>query len=168
MRKAKILAASVTTALMLVATGHVHAEDYKVNGQLAIVGTGKSLELDKGHTAWHGETHATFFSSQGEDGMFDKVSTKCMDAGETDLNNKKVVGSGFCVQGNDEENQAWFKWSCEGVPGQPCTGKNEYIGGTGKYRGIRGTVTFVGHPIRNWGDGMTTRWSSWSGQVTIP
>jgi hypothetical protein len=149
-------------------SGVAYAEDYKVEGLLAVFDTGQAMELEKGHSAWLGGGHITFFSAEGERGILDKVSAKCTSVGDIDTNDKKVIFSGYCVQGNDGENQALFKWSCETIPGQPCSGTNEYIGGTGKYRGITGKVNFVGHGIRDWKDGTTTVWSTWTGQVTIP
>jgi hypothetical protein len=159
----------IIPALVFALNGTAYAEDYKVEGHLGIFATGKAMELDKGHFTWLGEAHATFFSAEGERGIFDKVSQKCTDVGDIDKNNKKLTFSGYCAQGNDEANQAWFRWSCEtDAPGQPCSGTNEYIGGTGKYSGITGKVNFVGHAIRDWKDGTYTNWSSWTGQVTIP
>jgi hypothetical protein len=158
----------IMPALAFALSGAAYAEDYKVEGLLAVLSTGKSMELETGHTVWLGVDHATFFSAEGERGIFDKVSNKCTSVGDIDTNNKKVIFGGYCVQGNDGENQAFFRWSCEAAPGQPCSGTDEYIGGTGKYRGITGKVNFVGHPIRDWKDGTSTVWSSWTGQVTIP
>jgi hypothetical protein len=159
---------AILPAPAFVLSGVALAEDYKVEGQLAVFATGQAMELEKGHSTWIGVFHATFFSAEGERGIFDKVSNKCTGVGDIDTNNKKVTFSGYCVQGNDGENQAFFRWSCETEPGRPCSGTDEYIGGTGKYQGITGKVNFVGHPIRSWKDGTSARWSSWNGQVTIP
>jgi hypothetical protein len=158
----------IVPALAFALSGVAFGEDYKVEGLLAVFATGQAMQLEKGHSAWLGMDHATFFSAEGERGLFDKVSNKCTDVGDIDRNSKKVTFSGYCVQGNDGENQAFFSWSCEAAPGQPCAGTSEYIGGAGKYRGITGKVNFVGHPIGDWQDGTSTHWSSWTGQVAIP
>jgi hypothetical protein len=120
----------IMPALAFALSGAAYAEDYKVEGLLAVLSTGKSMELETGHTVWLGVDHATFFSAEGERGIFDKVSNKCTSVGDIDTNNKKVIFGGYCVQGNDGENQAFFRWSCEAAPGQPCSGTDEYIGGT--------------------------------------
>ena len=125
--------ATVTAALTLPAM----AQEKPV-GSFGWFGVGKALEVEKGHFYWAGEFSGTFFSDKG--------------------------AGGYCIVQDADDDQATLSWRNAGTPGPGGRGPGtfEWTSGTGKYKGISGSNTFVGVTQINWADGTTSGYATWN------
>ena len=151
-------------ALILSATAVVKAEDWKVTGEFGWFGVGKTQEIEKGHYYWVGEFTGTFFNDKGENSLFHRAGVKCPAWLDADMNNKKSRAGGYCIITDLAGDQAYLTWQNEGTPGPGGRGPGtfQYTGGTGKYKGISGSNTFVGVTQVNWQDGTSTGYATWN------
>jgi len=146
-------------ALSCGASTLAQAEDWKVTGQFGWFGVGKAQQIEKGHIFWVGEFSGTFANDKGKGSPLDQTGWKCPAFQDLDLNQKKGKAAGYCLVSGHGGDQAYLSWRCEGDP-QTCHGTFEYTGGTGKFQGISGSNTFVGHTQVNWPDGTASGYSS--------
>jgi hypothetical protein len=148
----------------LALSGPVGAEDWKVTGEFGWFGVGKAYELEKGHFYWVGEFSGTFFNDKGPGSLFHRAGVKCPAFFDADFNNKKSKAGGYCVITDLDGDQAYCVWRNAGSPGPGAAGPGtfEYTGGTGKYKGISGSNTFVGITQVNWQDGTSSGYATWN------
>ena len=159
--KLRLLAAAAVVAMTFGPMLPAHAEDWKVTGEFGWLGVGKAQEIEKGHVYWVGEFTGTFFNDKGSGSLFHLAGVKCPASNDVDLNNKKNKGAGYCVITDTDGDQAYLTWRGEGDT-VSLPGTFDYTGGTGKYKGISGANTFVGHNQVNWKDGTSTGHSTWN------
>ena len=154
---AAVAAATMTFAFVASAG----AEDSKVKGEFGWFGVGTAHQIEEGHFYWVGEFSGTFFNDEGVGSMFHRAGVKCPAFYDADFNNKKSIAGGYCVITDTDGDQAYLSWQNEGdtVSG-PST--FTYTGGTGKYKGISGSNTFVGVTQVNWADGTSTGYATWN------
>jgi hypothetical protein len=141
------------------------AADWKVTGEFGWFGVGKAHEIEKGHYYWVGEFSGTFFNDKGAGSPFHRAGVKCPAFFDADFNAKKTKAGGYCVITDLDGDQAYLSWinSANSIgPGAPGPGTFEYTGGTGKYKGITGSNTFVGVTQVNWADGTTSGFATWN------
>jgi len=151
----------VALAMGLGLSAPTHAEDWKPVGQAGFLGVGKVYQIEKGHLFWVGEFSGTFFNDKGKGSLLDNAGIKCPAYNDIDTNNKKSKAAGYCVMSDPNGDQAYLKWQNEG-DGITGPGTFEWTGGTGKYQGISGSNTFVGHTQVNWPDGTASGYATWN------
>jgi len=154
----------VTVAALMMGyglSGVVHAEDWRVLGQFGWFGIGKAYTIEHGHTYWVGEFSGTFFNDKGKGTLFDQAGVKCPAFQDIDSNNKKSKAAGYCVITDHDGDAAYLKWQNEG-DGTTGQGTFDYTGGTGKYKGISGSNTFVGVTQVLWPDGTASGYATWN------
>jgi len=154
--------ASLVAALALSAPAS--AEDWKVTGEFGWFGVGKAQELEKGHFYWVGEFSGTFFNDKGPGSLFHRAGVKCPAFFDADFNSKKSTAGGYCIITDVDGDQAYLIWHNAGTPGPGGAGPGtfQYTGGTGKYKGISGSNTFVGVTQVNWQDGTSSGYATWN------
>lgn len=144
--------------------GTAQAQDWKAVGEFGWFGVGKAHEIEKGHFYWVGEFSGTFFNDKGEGSLFHRAGVKCPAYFDADFNNKKSKGGGYCIITDLAGDQAYLTWQNAGDPtaGAKGPGTFQYTGGTGKYKSISGSSTFVGVTQVNWQDGTSSGYATWS------
>jgi hypothetical protein len=154
-----LLVAALSAGSMV--SGRTRAEDWKPVGQAGFFGVGKAQEIEKGHFYWVGEFSGTFFNDKGEKSLFDRAGVKCPAWQDSDLNAKKSKAGGVCIITDLDGDQAYATWQNTGntVRGP---GTFEWTGGTGKYKDIKGSNTFVGNTTVNWPDGTASGYATWN------
>jgi hypothetical protein len=161
MKSTKLLLSVGALTAGMIFSGGTRAEDWKPVGQAGFFGVGKAYQIEKGHFYWVGEFSGTFFSDKGKGGLMDNAGVKCPAFSDTDTNTKKGKAGGVCIISDSNGDQAYAKWQNEG-DGTTGPGTFEWTGGTGKYQGISGSNTFVGHTEVNWPDGTASGYATWN------
>lgn len=69
-------------------------------------------------------------------GAFDNAATLCVGTAAS-LGGGPVTASGYCEWATSAEDRALYRWTAEAG-----AGRSEFIGGTGRFRGISGEATF--------------------------
>jgi hypothetical protein len=163
MKSTRRLLYSATVGTGLIFCGGAQAEDWKVTGELGCTVVGKTQEIEKGHSYWVGEFTGTFFNDKGANSLFHHAGVKCPAWCDSGLNNKKAKAGGYRVITDLNGDQAYLTWQGAGTPGGLLPGTFQYTGGTGKYQGISGDNTFVGHPGQvDWKDGTSSAYATWN------
>ena len=80
--------------------------------------------------------------NQSGSGPFHDASVRCLST--NDAVGDQRVGTGFCVSVDLDGDQFFHT-----IEGRGPTGKHIYIGGTGKYAGIKGESEYKAHPIKS-------------------
>jgi hypothetical protein len=164
-RNRTTLAVLATATLALGAlSGGVAAADGKAVGEFGWFGVGKAYELEKGRFFWVGEFSGTFFNDKGSGSMFHRAGVKCPGWLDMNFNTKSSTGGGTCIVTDLDSDQAYLTWRNAGTPGPGGLGPGtfEYNGGTGKYKGLSGSNTFVGVTQINWADGTASGYATWN------
>jgi len=159
MRKTKMLQYVFVAATGLAFGGSAYAEDWKATGNFGCLGVGKAYKIEKGHLYWVGEFSGAFLNDKGKDSLMDQSGWRCPGFNDVDVNNKKSKAAGICIVKDTDGDQAYSTWQCEGDVAT-CSGKFDYVGGTGKYKGITGQNSFLGHIRVNWSDGTSSGYST--------
>jgi hypothetical protein len=108
-----------------------------------LIANGQLMELGKDHLHWFGGFKGAGVNTQG---AFMKVhSWEC--SGATDIVNGTASGSGYCRVVDQDGDAAFVKYAGKNPAGAPVTGRGEWIGGTGKYTGIRGGHSYICHAV---------------------
>ena len=163
-KSTRLLLSVAALSTGLIVSGGTRAEDWKPVGQFGFFGVGKAHEIEKGHFYWVGEFSGTFFNDKGEKSLFDHAGVKCPAWQDSDVNNKKTKAGGVCIITDLDGDQAYLTWQGTGTPGvgQRGPGTFEWTGGTGKYKEIKGSNTFVGISTANWPDGTASGYATWN------
>jgi len=163
MKSTKLVAYAAAVSAGLLLAG-AHAEDVKVTGEFGWFGVGKGYEMEKGHYFWVGEFSGTFFNDKGEGSTFHRAGVKCPGWLDMDFNTKRSQGGGTCIITELDGSQAFLTWRNSGAPGPGGRGPGtfEYTGGSGKYKSITGSNTFVGVTQVNWQDGTASGYAIWN------
>ena len=133
-------------------------------GTFGWFGVGKALELEKGHWYWVGEFSGSFFSDKGPGGMMHLAGVRCPAYFDANFNTSKTSAGGYCIVQDVDGDQAILSWKNAGTPGPGGRGPGtfEWTAGTGKYKGMTGSNTFVGVTQINWADGTTSGYATWN------
>lgn len=106
---------------------------------LGLAASGKLMELGKGHLFWSGEFKG---AGQNLQGAFMKYHAwDC--SGSNDILDGTASIAGFCRVTDQDGDVAIVKYAGRFAAGGPMSGKGNWIGGTGKYTGIRGGHSFT-------------------------
>jgi hypothetical protein len=164
MKSTRLLLSIAALSAGLIVSGGTRAEDWKLVGQSGFLGIGKAYEIEKGHFYWVGEFAGTLFNDKGENSLFNRAGVKCPAWADTDFNTKTTKYGGVCILTDLEGDKAYTTWQCAGTPGPGgrCPGTWEWTGGTGKYKEIKGSNTFVGVTSVNWPDGTASGYATWN------
>jgi hypothetical protein len=136
------------------------ADDWKAIGYFGWSGVGKVYQIEKGHIYWVGDFSGSFASDKGPGSPLDQTGWKCPGFNDLDFNNKKSKAAGHCIVTDPASgDQLYSVWQCEGDT-TACHGTNDYTGGTGRFQGVTGGNTFVGHTQVNWPDGSASGYST--------
>ena len=162
LRRGGLLAAAMAAAGLLAALP-VQAQEKPV-GTFGWFGVGKALELEKGHWYWVGEFSGSFFSDKGPGGMMHLAGIRCPAYFDANFNTSKSNAGGYCIVQDADGDQAIASWKNAGNPGPGGRGPGtfEWTSGTGKYKGLSGSNTFVGVTQINWADGTTSGYATWN------
>jgi hypothetical protein len=161
MESTRLLLSVAALSAGLISSGRAHAEDWKPVGQAGFFGVGKAYEIEKGHFYWVGEYAGTFFSDKGEKGLFDHAGVKCPAWVDNDLNAKTSKLAGYCIITDRDGDQAYCTFQGAGTPSRG-PGTFEWTGGTGKYKEISGSNTYVGNTTVNWPDATASGYATWN------
>ena len=148
-------------AISLGSGSPANAQDWKAIGAFGWFAVGKAYEIEKGHIYWQGEFSGTFFNDKGKGSLFHTAAVRCPAYNDIDTVNKKNVYAGYCIITDLDGDQAYLKWQGGGDT-KIGPGTFEYTGGTGKYKGISGSNTFVGMQPVNYPDGAASGWATWN------
>jgi hypothetical protein len=161
MKSTTLLLSVATLSAGLITSGGTRAEDWKPVGQAGFLGVGKAYEIEKGHAYWVGEYGGTFFNDKGEKSLFDHAGIKCPAWADLDFNKKSGKFGGYCVITDLDGDSAYITWQGAGTPTR-FPGTFDYTGGTGKYKDIKGTNTFVANTVVNWADATASGFATWN------
>ena len=120
--------------------------------------TGKTSELEKGHTLFQGEFNGTNFNDAGK-GFLHKTSVVCPGVNDV-IDGASRASHGYCVVTDQDGDKAFLVWKA----GKRFDGDSQWTGGTGKYTGITGNNTFTASLIGTTSSG----YSVWKGEWKLP
>jgi len=158
----------LVTALLLVCCPAVRAESElpkrgTYDAHLWWQASGKWFEVEKEHLFWVGEFNGTFFNDAGR-GFFHRASAVC--PGVRDVVKRFANAHGYCVITDEDGDNATLVWKCRGI--ERCEGDAEFLGGTGKYTGLRGSNTIYG-VLRSSADPEgSSGYAVWKGTWQLP
>lgn len=135
---------------------------WKAEGEFGWFGVGTAHQIGENHIYWVGEFSGTFFSDQGDGGLFHRAAVKCPGFNDLNFATNKGAAAGYCVITDTDGDTAVLSWSCAGEAGPSCDGTFTYTGGTGKYKGISGSNTFTGVTQVNHPDGTASGFATWN------
>jgi hypothetical protein len=108
---------------------------------------------------WVGEFSGAFSNDKGKGSLMDESGWKCPGFNDVDVNNKKSKAAGICIVKDTDATRLIRRGSAK-ADVATCSGTFDYVGGTGKYKGINGHNTFLGHIQVNWSDGTSSGYST--------
>ncbi|MGH7253280.1 MAG: hypothetical protein ACREIE_05715 [Nitrospiraceae bacterium] len=152
------------TGLLLITAASVEAQLAKSGTYTSHFGyhyVTKASEIDKDHVFITGEVVGTNLNEAGR-GFLHATAVVCQ------LVNDSVKGSasahGYCTATDADGDKAFSAWKCKSQPGARCEGDFLWIGGTGKYTGIKGNNTFHAGPVPKTASGYAV----WKGEWQLP
>jgi hypothetical protein len=108
-----------------------------------LIANGQLMELGKEHLHWYGGFKG---AGQNPGGAFMKLHAwDC--SGANDIVNGTASLAGYCRVTDQDGDAAFVRYSGRSAAGGPSTGRGDWIGGTGKYSGIRGGHTYTCHGV---------------------
>jgi hypothetical protein len=122
--------------------------------------TGQTQELGANRTVYSGVVTGVIFNDAGK-GFLHKARVDCTLM--NDVNQGRADAKGTCMVTDAEGDKAFLEWKCTGAM-PACPGDERWVGGSGKYTGMSGTMKFQGNFIGATGAG----WSDWSGEYKLP
>ena len=146
----KLLFGSLTAlALVLVVGVTAEAQLPKQGtfaGKFGWWAVGKVYEMEKGHIYWEGEFNGTLFNDAGE-GFLHGTSWVC--PGYNELRDGiSVESGGRCIVTDMDGDKVFTVWhGGKGTMPLKFNGDNQFVGGTGKYAGIRGNHTYRANSV---------------------
>jgi hypothetical protein len=125
--------------------------------------------------AWHfvgqtaGNGDATIWSGAGTGPFLNAAGSGFLHGGLVVCTTAGVAGKaltandrGDCVVTDSQGDSAFATWRCTGCPN---AGEFNWVGGTGKYTGLRGKNTYRNESAGP--DGSSAGWSSWTGEWSL-
>ena len=122
---------------------------------------GTLTDLGKGVMQWHGEFDGALRNDSGS-GFLHDAAVIC--PGATLIVGDHAYYRGHCIITDKDGDRATLVWLCDAKLGERCDGPMEWVGGTGKYVGIKGNNTFNGGFIGAGPQG----YSLWKGDWRLP
>jgi len=122
---------------------------------------GQATDLGKGNLYWVGEFSGALANSAGS-GFLHNTAIRC--PGATVVVDGHAYYKGNCIVTDQDADSAFLVWDCDAKVGARCDGPMEWVGGTGKYKGIRGKHTFNGGFVGAGPEG----YSVWKGEWRLP
>jgi hypothetical protein len=165
MKSKTLLVALGAVALVLVIGVSAEAQlpkDGKYRGMFGVQGSGTAHEIEKGHIFFVGGFDGVFFNDVAG-GFMDKSSVRC--PGVNDIVNGVSIGNhGYCIVTDKAGDKAFMVW--KGRDTQPNVGGGDFqwIGGTGKFAGIKGDNTYRYTGIAD----TPGYWGVWEGEWRLP
>ena len=143
-------------ALLVAGTAPAVAADHKGTGTFSWTYAPQSVSLSDKLTSSAGIVHGTTIRPNGP-----TTATHC-----TDVDSPNGASSGTCVE-TDADGDKWMNdWSCQPAATTPpgllfaCEGKNNVIGGTGKYSEAKGGSTFTIYGVAVLPDGTVVGYTT--------
>ena len=135
-RLRRTVLASVLSLVFVVALGgSVLAGELPKKGTYATAWTFSGpytvIDLGKENSAWISHFTVTRWNTAGGD-LYNNISADCIGMGGS---KGKLASSGYCVFTDDDGDNIYEYWY---EPDEPGKGVGVTLGGTGKYKGIRG------------------------------
>lgn len=125
--------------------------------------SGKWFGVEKEHLFWVREFNETVFNDAGT-GFSHRASGVC--PGVRDVVKGFVNAHGYCVMTDEDGDNATLVWKCRGRG--RCEGDAEFLGGTGKYTGLKGSHTVHG-VVRSAADPEgSSGYAVWKGTWRLP
>src|SRR5215472_10871145 len=78
----------------------------------------------------------------GKGGLFDQANVKCFGFSDADTINKRIKQGGYCVITDTDDDHAYLRYEANDTFGFEWKGTFDYMGWTGKYKGITGRNTY--------------------------
>lgn len=139
------IAVAATGAALALAAGTASAADLPkkgtISGKFGWYGIGKVSEVGKGHFVFVGEFNGPFIADSGG-GFAHGATVNCFGINDVRLDGAESSAQGYCIVIDADGDKAYSKWSNKGGPASRPGGDNTWIGGTGKYAGLKGTNKF--------------------------
>ena len=111
------------------------------SGKFGWNSSGKTYEMAQNHLYWVGEFTGTFFNDK-TGGFMDKAAVSCPGTNNIRLDGQIGSAQGNCIVTDAQGEKAFATWSSKGPFPGAYQGEFTWIGGTGKYAGIKGTNKF--------------------------
>jgi hypothetical protein len=146
--------------LVLPASSADLAKTGKYSGHFGWTFTGQTQNLGEDRVVYVGIVAGVMFNNEGK-GFLHKARSDC--SLFNDVNKGHASANGTCVVTDADGDRLFVEWKCAGAM-PACPGTEQFVGGTGKYKGISGDQKFQGNFIGNTGAG----WSDWSGEYKLP
>jgi hypothetical protein len=121
------------------------------------------VQIEADHRFWFGEINGTFFNDAGQ-GFFHRASGVC--PGVRDVVKDAVEAHGYCVITDEDGDTASLAWKCKGI--ETCDGDSEFLGGTGKYTGLKERSKLLGVPQTRVDTDASTGHAVWKGAWQLP
>jgi hypothetical protein len=152
--------AMLLSALPLVTTAGELPKEGSYSGVFAWHFTGQTAGNDA-NTIWGGAGTGPFLNAAAT-GFLHASLVVCTTAGSA---GKGVTANdrGDCVVTDPQGDLAFATWRCTSCP---SAGEFTWVGGTGKYSGLRGKNTYRNDSAGP--AGSPAGWSSWKGEWTLP
>jgi hypothetical protein len=140
----KLISAIFTVALLSApAAAQPIAKSGTFTGKFSGEGAGDPYEIGKGHVFFVGHFNFVLLNDAAG-GFLDKTFWTC--PGVNDVVNgvqDAAQTKGYCIATDKEGDKLFSSWQVTKVTGPGAgEGKFQYIGGTGKYSGIQGNVSY--------------------------
>jgi hypothetical protein len=135
----------VAVVLFLGASGEAQGpkdfpKDGTHRGKFGVQGYGTVNELEEGHIFFVGGFKGVFFNDVAG-GFMDKPSVDC--PGVNDIVDGVSIGNhGYCIVTDDDGDKAFSVWQGKDMTSNHGGGDAQWIGGTGKFAGIKGHDTY--------------------------
>lgn len=163
--KVRLVPAAIALAIAVAYLPAVAADLPKrgsFNGKFGWSSTGQVHEIGPDRVFFLGGFSGTFFNDAGE-GFLHGAAVWC--PGVLDLRSGQGTGQGYCTAIDQEGDKAFLSWSCGTYP---CSNADfDWIGGTGKYQGIRGRSKFGCSPATPI-PGGSAGYCTWTARWELP
>jgi hypothetical protein len=128
---------------LILATGVLpgHAEEATVKAMSPWQAEGEFFLVKENQALFVGAFEGIMFV-ETEQGALDAARLLCPGMVEVNLDDGTQSGEGRCIITNSDGDRVYAGWNCAGQHGAGCQGKFTLLGGTGKFKGIRGHSDF--------------------------
>ncbi len=116
------------------------AKQGKFRGNLGVQAIGTPHEIEKGHVFFVGGFSGVFFNDVAK-GFLDKSSVECPGVNDI-VNGLSISNHGYCIVTDKDGDKAFHVWKGKDTGPGVGGGEMQWIGGTGKYSGIKGNSTY--------------------------
>ncbi len=134
-----ILSMALATAIFAAAGAPAVSAGEKatVKASAAWVGQGRIFQTGVNDALFLGAFGGVLYV-ETEEGKLDAVDLVCPGVVEMELKSGAQEGSGHCAITDEDGDQVFATWTCDGPALQACNGTFTLTSGTGKFEGIKG------------------------------